>query len=178
MKMGIMKKIIMVAVIAGILTIGLYFAINRQVAVAQTPTEPTYVPGSKCKTCHIKQFKAHALTPHGTAFENIKDAGEETNPTCLQCHSTGYGKPGGFADAQSTADLAGVTCQACHGPGSDHIAAPKEQKKQTIHKATSETCVSCHKIHGDHPELGVKELPYLKNKLEKLQNQIKEMEGK
>ena len=168
----------MIAVIASILTVGLYIAINRQVAIAQTPDNATYVPGSKCKTCHIKYFKAHAESAHATAFENIKLAGEETNATCLQCHSTGNGKTGGFVDAQSTPDLVGVTCQACHGPGSEHVTAPKEQKKQTIHKPTAETCASCHKIHGEHPELGAKELPYLKNKLEKIQDRIKTLEGK
>lgn len=173
-----MKKIIMIAVIASILTIGLYIAINRQVAVAQTPDNATYVPGSKCKTCHIKYFKAHAESAHATAFENIKFAGEETNVICLQCHSTGNGKPGGFVDAQSTPDLVGVTCQACHGPGSAHIEAPKEQKKQTISRFTPDTCVKCHKIHGEHAELGAKELPYLKNKLEKIQDKIKTLEGK
>jgi hypothetical protein len=161
----------------GIMAVGILLSVNHHTALAQDP-ELTYVPGSKCKTCHIKIFKAHAESPHGTAFENIKDAGEETNATCLECHSTGYGKPGGFADARSTADLAGVTCQACHGPGSAHIAASKEQKKETIKRPTIDVCEKCHKLHGEHIDLGAKKIPYLKNKIEKLQNQIQELESK
>jgi hypothetical protein len=167
----------MITALIGIIAVGISIAINYHSALAQT-SEPTYVPGAKCKTCHIKQFKAHAESPHGTAFENIKDAGEETNATCLACHSTGYGKPGGFTDATSTPDLVGVTCQACHGPESAHIEAPKEKKKETIGKVTAEVCIKCHKVHGGHPELGAKELPYLKKKLEKLQSQIQALEAK
>jgi nitrate/TMAO reductase-like tetraheme cytochrome c subunit len=175
----IRKKIIIATIIVSIMSLGILLAMSRHIAVAQeTGSDATYVLGSKCKTCHIKIFKAHADTPHGTAFENIKDAGESANVTCLQCHSTGFGKPGGFVDEGTTADLAGVTCQACHGPGSIHAAAAKEQKKETAGKVTGEVCIKCHKNHEGHLELGSKELPYLKKKLEKLQNKIKELESK
>jgi hypothetical protein len=174
-----MKKIIMIAVLIGIFAVGITIVVNHHLASAQTPTpEPNYVPGAKCKTCHIKIYKAHTETGHATAFENIKMAGEETNPLCLGCHSTGYGKPGGFTDATATPDLAGVNCQACHGPGGAHVEAPKEQKKQTIGRVNAETCVKCHKNHAGHPELGAKELPYLKNKVEKLQAKIQALEAK
>jgi len=172
------KKLILIVIVIAVMSIGVLFTIERHSAIAQTPDNATYVPGSKCKTCHIKNFKAHAESAHATAYENVKFAGEETNATCLQCHTTGNGKPGGFVDTQSTPDLAGVTCQACHGPGSEHIGAAKEQKKQTISRSAPDMCIKCHKIHGEHPELGAKELPYLKNKLEKLQSKIQTLEGK
>jgi len=174
----LLKKPILLVAVFVLFSIGVLLTIEWYSVIAQTPDNATYVSGTKCKTCHIKSFKAHAESAHASAFENVKLAGEETNTICLQCHSTGNGKPGGFLDVQTTPDLAGVTCQACHGPGSMHIEAPKEKKSETIAKTAPEMCIKCHKIHGDHPELGEKELPYLKNKLDKIQSKIKALEGK
>jgi hypothetical protein len=41
---------------------------------------------------------------------------------CFNCHNTAATTNDKFAPAQS---IPGVTCEACHGPGSDHIAAVK-----------------------------------------------------
>ena len=138
-----------------------------------------YVGVKKCKTCHPKPFKAQAKTPHAMSYENLTDAGEEGNKDCLPCHTTGYGKPGGFVDAASTADLAGTTCQACHGPGSAHIAKglSKEQRRETIQKTPKDVCTGCHKTHTEHPDIGDKALPSLKKSLQRVQDRIDKLGG-
>ena len=173
-----MKKIVVAIVIVAVLAAVISFAVGRRGAIAET-SDATYVPGKKCKTCHIKTFKAQSETPHAKSLENLTDAGEEKSEHCLPCHTTGYGKPGGFVDAESTPGLAGTTCQACHGPGSAHIekGLSKEQRRQNIEKTPKDACTKCHKTHEAHPDIGAKALPSLKKKLERVENRIKELEG-
>ena len=173
-----MRKVAAAIIIVGILAVGLSLVIGRHGAIAGA-SDATYVPGKKCRSCHPKKFKAQAKTPHAMSFENLTDAGEETNPECLPCHTTGHGKPGGFVDAESTKGLAGTTCQACHGTGSAHIekGLNKEQRRQTIEKTPKDVCTGCHKTHEAHPDIGAKSLPSLKKKSERVQSRIKELGG-
>ena len=173
-----MKKIAVAVAITALLVTCLSLVVGRR-GVAAGTSDATYVPGKKCKTCHMKEFKKHAETAHAKSLENLTDAGEEANPECLPCHVTGYGKPGGFTDAKSTPGLSGTTCQACHGPGSAHVekGQSKEQRRETIEKTPGATCAKCHKPHEEHPDIGSKGLPSLKKQLEKLQNRIGELGG-
>ncbi len=169
-----MKKVVVVIAIVAFLAISLSLFVNRDGVMAEE--SDSYVPGKKCKMCHMKEFKAHGESLHAMAFESVKDAGQETNAECLACHSTGYGKPGGFVDEASSPGLAGNTCQGCHGPGSAHVAKglSKEERKALMDTNAKEACVNCHKTHVKHADVGV---DTLKKKLERLQAKIKELEG-
>lgn len=171
-----MKKVVVVIAIVAFLAISLSLFISRDGAMAETSGEASYVSGNKCKMCHKDIFKAHAESLHAIAFENVKDAGQETNPECLACHSTGYGKPGGFVDEASTPTLAGTTCQACHGPGSAHVGRglSKEERRTAIISSPKDACVNCHKQHSEHADVGV---GTLKRKLERLQAKIEKQGG-
>jgi hypothetical protein len=79
--------------------------------------EPQYVGQAKCKICHLTEQKIWAASAHARALEVLKPE-ERSKPECLGCHTTGHGKP-----AAQAADLAGVQCEACHGPGSLYKAA-------------------------------------------------------
>ena len=90
-----------------------------------------------CKKCHKKQYESWVETPMANAFYSL-EAGEKaeekkkvgldpnkdytTDPECLKCHATGHGKPSGFVSMDATEELHGVTCEACHGPGSGYQA--------------------------------------------------------
>ena len=173
-----MKRIVVAIAIVAFLAISLSFFMDRGGAMAGT-SGATYISGKKCKTCHIKVYKAHAETRHAKSLENLTDAGEATNAECLPCHSTGYGKTGGFVDATSTPTLAGTTCQACHGPGSAHVekGLSKEQRRQTIEKTPKDACTKCHGIHEAHPDIGAKSLPSLQKQLKELQDKIAKLGG-
>lgn len=173
-----MKKLIVTIAIVVFVATSIAIFINRYEAMAET-SKITYIPGKKCTICHAKMFRAYSKTVHAKSFENLADAGEATNPECLPCHTTGYGKPGGFKNAKSTSGLAGITCQSCHGPGSAHVekGLTNEQRQMTIQRTPENVCIKCHTPHKAHPDIGDKSLPGLKRKLEGVQDRIDKLNG-
>ena len=131
-----------------------------------------FVGAKKCKMCHIKQFRSWKTTRMASAFEVLKPAAAAeakkangldpdkdftSDEDCLGCHTTGYGKPGGFVSVEETPDLVGVGCESCHGPGSEYLKPGlmtnknKEHTFESVRQAglvyppTQETCQSqCH----------------------------------
>lgn len=130
-----------------------------------------YVGAKKCKACHIKQFKSWQKTGMAESFEKLKagvsadakkkagmdpDKDYTTDAGCLKCHTTGYGKPGGFTTIDATPDLAGVQCESCHGAGSEYRDMMKKNKEYKIAdiKAVglivpSENEAGCMECHGE-----------------------------
>ena len=133
-----------------------------------------YIGAKKCKACHMKEFKSWQKTLMANSFENLKagvkadakiKAGLDpekdytTDKNCLKCHTTGYGKPGGFVSLEKTPDLINVQCEACHGPGADFREIMKKDKKfklgdvqaagLTLPSETQNNCMDCH--GGDSP---------------------------
>jgi hypothetical protein len=142
-------------------------------------SEHAYVGSKKCKMCHMKEFTSWAETKMANSFDNLKpgeraeakkaagldpDKDYTTDAECLRCHTTGYGKEGGFVDMESTPDLAGVGCEMCHGPGGTYTKAEymslknKEYKKADIvavgmvDTVSEGQCNSCH--NTDSPFVG------------------------
>ena len=140
--------------------------------------EVEYVGSKKCKMCHKEAFESWETTTHAEALTMLKpgerseakakhqlDAEKDysTDESCLACHATGFGKPGGFAveaDEEKAEKIAKATghvgCESCHGPGSAYAELHKEIKKSKrmykwaemeaagMHKITEETCTGCH----------------------------------
>ena len=121
---------------------------------AEIPAGAKYIGSKKCRSCHLKQHKAWRTTKHYKTFDRLEDA-DKKDPNCLKCHTTGYGKPGGFVNEDDSPDLKGTGCEGCHGPGSAHAEAAKdapEGKKwddPAYPKVVATNCVSCHQPHVD-----------------------------
>ncbi len=149
-------------------------------ALAETP----HYEGAKvCMKCHDLQGESWEKTVHAKAFESLKPsmkaeakqkAGLDPakdytkDGECLACHTTGFGKPGGYAvdmPAAQAKPLAAVTCESCHGAGSqfrqEHGNAENRLKRQSEHTDRSvivqagqnfdyqTACASCHlNYHG------------------------------
>lgn len=106
-----------------------------------------YVGTETCKKCHIKQYenfiKYSRMSRSFEAVEKMKNklTKEELNQ-CFQCHTTGYGKKGGFVSAEKTPHLKNTGCEVCHGPGKKH--AETKNPKFIQRKLTLQICESCH----------------------------------
>ncbi|MBE7559649.1 hypothetical protein HS125_12125 [bacterium] len=134
------------------LALALVLAAAVCVNLAFSEASGKYIGNKQCLMCRktvVKQqylFDHWATTKHAKATENLP-ADKKADPECLQCHSTGFGKPGGMTvEMAKTATplMANVQCEGCHGPGEAHKTAPKEKKAETMNKPTKETCIVCH----------------------------------
>ena len=108
----------------------------------------TYIGAAAC-VCHADPEQATwHKTEHAHAFELLKLAGQDKNPKCLPCHTTGYGH-GGYGAPGVTVNLEGVQCEECHGPGGEHAATMDKTKITPVPAVT--VCSRCHQdldIHG------------------------------
>jgi len=150
-----MRKWIITIILVSVCFVFALIAISKANKAIAGQANAKYVSEKKCYMCHKALAKTHETSKHALSFKCLLDNNQDKNPKCLQCHTTGYGKPGGFTDIKSTPDLIGVGCQACHGPGSEHIeiGLSKEERKQKININASSECVKCHKIHQKHIDI-------------------------
>jgi len=120
-----------------------FLLVSATLAWAQ---EPTYVGTKKCKACHGKQYRSWEGTAMAKTFDRLKPE-ERGQADCLACHATGYGKEGGFKNLEETPGMAGVQCEACHGPGSIYFRVMKDKEKSKaggLLDQTEAVCVVCH----------------------------------
>jgi cytochrome c554/c'-like protein len=178
------------AVAVAALLAALTVALTASPGSAQDPT-PEYVGDKTCKSCHFKQHRAWKKTGLAKAVDTLKPTAEaddkalfdrkaaakldptkdySADATCLACHTTGYGKPGGYPadpaatdEAKALAELMGkVSCESCHGPGSLYSKHKEEKQKEDkkakftfeglaklgLVKPDDTNCATCHNDQG------------------------------
>lgn len=134
-------------------------------SVGRVAQDFTYVGAVKCKKCHkapkrgnqyqawldSRHNKSYAVLSSLSALEEAKKENLTTppneSPQCLKCHGPLYEKAPDLV-AQ------GVTCEVCHGPGSDYkkmsIMKNREKAAQNglvvyaSQEAIKEQCLTCH----------------------------------
>jgi hypothetical protein len=74
-----------------------------------------------CRSCHAREYDNWRKGPHKNAFEPLEKSGNQYNPQCLKCHTTGYERENGFWDIETSRDMAGVQCEQCHGSLQNHV---------------------------------------------------------
>ncbi|MHC4423602.1 MAG: multiheme c-type cytochrome [Planctomycetota bacterium] len=151
----------------------------RNAAIVIADKGAAYAGVKACKMCHLKQYKTWKTTKMAKTFEVLKPgvraeakAKLKFDPQkdytkdvkCLECHTTGFGMPGGYKipkagdskAAKRAKENSGTTCEACHGPGSKYKAIHKEvmrkKRKYTLeelyqvgqYRVDVKTCTTCH----------------------------------
>lgn len=103
----------------------------------KTSNGAAYVGSQNCTGCHPVASALFATTHHSHAFATLQKAEADPKrygwpvthyPDCVSCHVVGYGEESGFVDAEETPHLAGVGCERCHGPASEHVASGGQKK--------------------------------------------------
>jgi hypothetical protein len=121
-----------------------------------------YVVGSRWKQRYLVnndqtgnlQFMDKQFNRLKGTWENYEQK-NDWNTQCAGCHTTGYRITSYDDSAKKTVKSEfsemGVACEACHGPGSLHISAKRNDKKKTIvnparltAQAQSKICGYCH----------------------------------
>lgn len=110
------------------------------------PTK-TYVGMNACRNCHEEEYQSFMQNSRKRySYESIKrmkkDLTSEELKTCYECHTTGYGKPGGFISESETPHLSIAGCEVCHGPGNVH--AKTQRRRDIKSKLTPSDCETCH----------------------------------
>lgn len=91
------------------------------------------------------------------------------NLTCIYCHTTDA-RPGVWNRTRMDSQVSewGIACEACHGPGGDHVRANRDPRRRyLLHfgeepdptivnpdrlsaRLSTQVCGSCHSVHGFH----------------------------
>jgi len=137
--------------------VGMLFVAIITVALAVAPALPeymktaTYITSAKCKMCHKATFTNWSTTQHAKnadtcPWEADKAKPGTPTPEMAARYTTGYDPV-----AKTWAEK-GTACEACHGPGSEHMKASKDERKAKIRVATqletpaaqASVCGQCH----------------------------------
>jgi len=132
---------------------------RNQVKAPLLPVSAEFVGSESCRECHEVEFKTWSKGPHARAGQSLERKDRGADPACLECHTTGFGRPGGFPKGgtiRSTHGFAEVGCESCHGPGGNHIGedAPRIGTIVSLgDKCNScvilQICGACHDAEND-----------------------------
>jgi hypothetical protein len=116
---------------------------NAGGAAVATLDDSPFVGAEACKSCHAAQYAQWQTQDHAHAIQALSKDHRERDAACFSCHSTGAFHPKGpQLPSQMTAAYENVQCEACHGPGKDHVAAQKPGQMNRASDAS--TCTVCH----------------------------------
>lgn len=107
-----------------------------------------YIGTAACGECHEDEhanYEKFSKKAHSGRSVQIMagDLTEEELRECYTCHTTGYGREGGFVSFEETPEMANAGCEVCHGPGYDHVESGGDPELIKRDLEISD-CESCH----------------------------------
>ena len=139
----------------GFTTAAIVSLMSTAATQADPPTGQTLIGSKKCASCHFEQYMTWKKTKHAEATTQLPTK-YAADAKCLKCHSTGFGGRGLHQRHRHPA-LAGVTCEVCHGAGSEHEKIALKYAKQKLTEAQDKEvrgsiwllepgniCITCH----------------------------------
>ena len=107
--------------------------------------EASYVGMAACADCHQDAVDFWKKTVHAQAWQTLVDRGQQFDMECINCHVTGWDKPGG-ANLAHNDNLRDVQCEVCHGPASIHVAKGGEEKPAAVKRMPAQDlcATNCH----------------------------------
>ena len=125
----------------------IFLILTCTMAWAESPNPNAYVGSTTCLPCHeaeYENFRTYARKSQ--SFQSVikmkKGLTADEVQGCYACHTTGYGKPGGFVSVEETPELKDAGCEVCHGPGGRH--AETEDPSDIVRRVTIDVCKKCH----------------------------------
>ncbi len=123
------------------------------IAAAETRFMPTGLGGGiearlmvagtdACRSCHTADAEIWDASAHAHAWETLVSSGAHVDASCQHCHTTGFGRPGGFESVRRSVARTDVGCESCHGPSAAHAANPKTLTG--FGAAAKDQCTTCH----------------------------------
>jgi hypothetical protein len=111
---------------------------------ASLPADFAIAGTAACRECHAAEYAVWEHVDHAHAWRSLLERGYEADPDCQQCHTTGYGLPGGFVSAARSADRTSAGCENCHGPSLAHVRDPHVRTPFQ----PRDQCVRCHDLEN------------------------------
>ncbi|MBK1833068.1 multiheme c-type cytochrome [Roseibacillus ishigakijimensis] len=113
-----------------------------------TPTA-RYLGSQACAQCHLEETEIWQKSGHGHAFATLVQRDSQADPTCIGCHTVGFGEPSGYRRSFGAEKLVDVGCESCHGPGSAHVESwlAGEEPSFRFRPLGAGDCKTCH--HGE-----------------------------
>jgi len=141
------------------------------------PTGHFFVGSEVCADCHGREYEiwedgnSGNGGPHKHATASLTDPNERSwvqrhyDPECVSCHMTGWNPQGyfpyqsGYLNHLQDEHLYDNGCENCHGPGSAHVDAERNNKNDsallqklraqvrvTLDEARQSACMQCHDL--------------------------------
>jgi hypothetical protein len=104
------------------------------------PADYRVAGSEKCRVCHVEEHRRWTESGHHHAWETLQKDQSHVDSYCQQCHTTGFGLPGGFASVRRSSRQTGVGCESCHGPSQAHVREPRTRTPWPA----ADQCIRCH----------------------------------
>jgi hypothetical protein len=115
------------AIIADIAPLLERLEIEKAEEAAKKEIHPVYQGYKTCQMCHADIAEQMLATRHVHALAALVEKKQSGSAACLPCHVVGHASlpgvewSGGWNIIAQPAEMEGVHCESCHGPGEYHV---------------------------------------------------------